>query len=68
MFASIGDRLVVQSNHVGVPLRAGEIVGVQGAQGAPPYLVRWSDSGQESLMYPGPDAYVEHQVPPPGEI
>jgi hypothetical protein len=33
---------------------------VHGADGAPPYVVRWSDSGRESLVFPGPDAYVQH--------
>ena len=28
--------------------------------GEPPYLVRWSDNGHESLTFPGPDAYVQH--------
>ena len=28
-------------------------------EGDPPYLVRYPD-GHETLMYPGPDAVVEH--------
>lgn len=67
MHATKGDRLVLQGNHVGDPLRAGEIVEVHGADGAPPYLVRWSDDGHESLMFPGPDAYIEHPEGQPGQ-
>jgi hypothetical protein len=25
-----------------------------------PYVVRWSDTGHEALVYPGADAFVEH--------
>jgi hypothetical protein len=63
MFASVGDRIVVHSQHVDVPVRDGEIVEVHGSEGAPPYLVRWSDDGHESLCFPGPDATVEHSQP-----
>ena len=28
--------------------------------GSPPYRVRWSDNGHESLFFPGPDAYIHH--------
>ena len=69
MYAEVGDRLLVRSNHVGGPDRDGEIVEIQHGDGSPPYLVRWSDSGHESLVYPGPDAevrHVEHGVPEPG--
>jgi hypothetical protein len=39
-------------------VRDGEIVGVRGADGGPPYEVRWSDSHVSGLFYPGPDAHV----------
>ena len=29
------------------------------ADGQPPYLVRWEDSGHETLCFPGPDAHVQ---------
>ena len=48
-YLSMGERTVVA--------REGEVLEVQGDDGAPPYLVRWSD-GHEGLTYPGPDAYV----------
>ena len=60
MYAAVGDELVVRSLHVDGPHRDGEIIEVHGADGSPPYLVRWSDTGHESLVFPGPDAFVRH--------
>lgn len=60
MHAVKGDHLLVHGNHVGEPNREGEIIEAQGPDGAPPYLVRWSDSGHESLVYPGGDAVIQH--------
>ena len=67
MHATKGDRLVIHGTHVGEPLRDGEIVEVRGEDGAPPYLVRWTDTGHESLTSPGPDAEVHHLASGPGE-
>jgi hypothetical protein len=58
--ASAGDRLVIQGHRVGEPERDGEILEVLGEGGAPPYLVRWSDTGHVSRYYPSSDAFVEH--------
>jgi Domain of unknown function (DUF1918) len=55
--AKVGDRLVVESKSADAHRTEGEIVEVRGAQGAPPYVVRWPD-GHEGLMFPGPDAHV----------
>jgi uncharacterized protein DUF1918 len=60
MHAAVGDRILVQGHHVGERSRDGEVVEVQGAGGEPPFLVRWSDSGHESIFFPGPDATIEH--------
>ena len=60
MYAAVGDRLIVRSVHVGEPDRDGEVLEVRGHDGAPPYLVRWSDTGHEGLFYPGPDTVVHH--------
>ena len=60
MQAKVGDQLVIESNKVDAPRRAGEVLEVHGEDGAPPYVVRWSDNGHESLTFPGPDAYVQH--------
>ena len=59
MKAEVGDRIVVASGTLHRPIRDGEILQV-GEGGVGPYLVRWSDSGNESLFFPGPDAHVEH--------
>ncbi|MFX0580195.1 DUF1918 domain-containing protein [Nocardia nepalensis] len=60
--ANVGDRLLVHGHVVGQADRHGEIVEVRGAQGAPPYMVRFDD-GHESLVYPGPDAIIEPAMP-----
>jgi len=60
MEAKVGDHLVVESNRTGTPRREGEILEVRGADGAPPYVVRWDD-GHEGISFPGPDAHVTHQ-------
>lgn len=54
-----GDRLVIRGHHVGERPRDGEIVEVLGEAGAPPYVVRWSDDGHVSRVFPGSDAFVE---------
>ena len=59
MQAVVGDRLHVHGNIVGHPERTGEIVEVRGAGGEPPYLVRFDD-GHTGLVFPGPDAIIEH--------
>lgn len=58
MHASVGDQIVIRSAHVDEVVRNGEILEVRGQNGEPPFLVRWSDSGHEALIFPGPDAQV----------
>ena len=65
--AAAGDRLIVRRVHVGEPVRDGEILEVRGADGTPPFLVRWSDNGHEALVFPGPDAHVQHFEHRPAE-
>lgn len=60
MNVEIGDRIVVRGHHQGEPPRDGEILRIDGPDGGPPYLVRWSEDGHESLFFPGSDAHVEH--------
>lgn len=55
--ASVGDRIVVRSHHVGQPDKEAEVLSVRGSDGGPPYLVRWSD-GHEGVYFPGTDARV----------
>jgi hypothetical protein len=57
--AQTGDHLVVEGAKVGVARRDGEILETHGPDGAPPFLVRWTDSGAEALVYPGPDAHIQ---------
>jgi hypothetical protein len=58
MHAKVGDRLVVHPSHLDEPIRDGEIMEVRGPDGQAPYLVRWSDDGHESLVFPGPGMQV----------
>lgn len=60
MHARVGDQIVIRSAHVDEPVRDGEVLEVRGRDGSPPYLVRWSDTGHEALLVPGPDATVRH--------
>ena len=53
----IGDRILIHGNTVGHPDKNGEIVEVRGAEGEPPYLVRFDD-GRTRLVFPGPDAVI----------
>ena len=57
MQASIGERIVIHGKQVGQADRHGEILEVRGADGAPPYFVRFDD-GHETLVFPGPDLTV----------
>ncbi|MFI9749690.1 pyridoxamine 5'-phosphate oxidase family protein [Streptomyces collinus] len=60
MHAQLGDLLIVESPATGTARRDGEIVGLHHDDGTPPYDVRWSDTGQVTLVFPGPDAHVQH--------
>jgi hypothetical protein len=59
MRAEVGDRLHVHSRIAGTPDKISEIIEVRGDDGAPPYVVR-RDDGRQALVFPGPDATVEH--------
>ncbi|MCP2335734.1 DUF1918 domain-containing protein [Actinomadura rupiterrae] len=63
MNASVGDRLHVHGNTVGLADHTGEIIEVRGPDGGPPYLVRFAD-GHTALVFPGPDAVVEPRPTP----
>jgi hypothetical protein len=63
MHAKEGDRVIVRSRRVGQHERIGRIVEVRGENGAPPYVVHWTDNDQEGLFVPGSDATIE---PRPG--
>jgi hypothetical protein len=56
--ANVGDRIRQHSNTTDVPDRVGTIVAVLGDADAPLYRVR-SESGEETVVAPGPDAVIE---------
>ena len=57
MRARVGDRIILAAEHIDEPTRDGEILEIRGADGAPPYVVRWSN-GHTGLIYPGPGAVL----------
>jgi Domain of unknown function (DUF1918) len=55
MRAEVGDELAVRGVHQGDEDRHGEIIRIDGADSAPPYLVRWRDGHQTVFARrPGP--------------
>lgn len=63
MRAKLGDRLILESTHVGDRRRIGIVTELRHPDGSPPYMVRWLDDGHEALIFPGPDARVEPAGP-----
>ena len=59
MRAAKGDRLHFEGRAVGMHEHTAVVLECRGADGAPPYLVRHAD-GHEAVVFPGPDAWVEH--------
>jgi hypothetical protein len=59
MKAQVGDRLVVESAHVGAVRKVGVVMELRHPDGTPPYLVRWEGTEAEALVFPGPEARVE---------
>ncbi|MGH3464361.1 MAG: DUF1918 domain-containing protein [Kribbellaceae bacterium] len=58
MHANPGEWLIVEGTHLHDAQRHGLILEVHHPDGTPPYLVRWSDTGTEALVFPGSDARV----------
>ncbi|MCT2587931.1 DUF1918 domain-containing protein [Actinophytocola gossypii] len=58
MRAQPGDWLVVEQANTEREARRGRIEEVSLPDGAPPYRVRWLDTGRQALVFPGPDAHV----------
>ncbi|GAA0966581.1 hypothetical protein GCM10009555_008840 [Acrocarpospora macrocephala] len=58
MHAAIGDKLIVEGTYHGEHQKIGIVTEVRHADGTPPYVVRWTDSNEETLVFPGPDARV----------
>lgn len=65
MHATVGDRIVIRGHRMGQPDRDCEVIEVRGPDGTPPYLVRWGDTGHETLFFPGADATVRHDAHAP---
>jgi hypothetical protein len=63
MKAKVGDRLHVHGRTVGDVDKVGEIIEVHGADGSPPFMVRYPD-GHETLVFPGPDATIDSPTDP----
>lgn len=57
MRAQVGDRIILAAEHIDEATRDGEILEVRGADGGPPYVVRWAN-GHTGLIYPGPGAIL----------
>jgi len=60
MRATVGDRIVVASGVVGGAVRDGVVISCPHEDGSPPFQVRWSDTGEETLVFPGADTLVQH--------
>ena len=63
MRASVGDRYVQVSSVVGVPARDGRVVELRHPDGSPPFVVTWTDTGEQCLVFPGADAHLEPPAP-----
>ena len=61
MTTQIGDEIMIMSQKLHQLVREGEIRGVSDDPGGVVYLVRWSDTGYESLLRPGPDVVIKHR-------
>ncbi|MEU7909371.1 DUF1918 domain-containing protein [Actinoplanes sp. NPDC049118] len=64
MIAEIGDRIILEAAHLGDLRRIGVITAIAHTDGGPPYEVRWLDDGRTTLIFPGPEARIEHPAVP----
>jgi hypothetical protein len=58
MKAAPGDWLMIEGTHLDDPRRHGRILEVHGPGGSPPYIVRWDDTGTETLVFPSTGAHI----------
>jgi hypothetical protein len=63
MKATQGDRITIRGKTVESSDRHGQIIEVHGVDGAPPYVVRFDD-GHETTVIPGGDFIVDRIQPP----
>lgn len=66
MVTKVGDRIVVESEKVGVPSRVGEILAIIPHDPRAEFLVRWED-GRETSIRPAAGSYrvIERATPVP---
>lgn len=62
MKARVGDRLLPD----GEQRRTGVIIGLQNADGSPPYVVKWLSDGHIALVFPGLYTKVVRGAPADG--
>ncbi len=65
LHAKVGDHVVVRGGHIGERDRRALIEEVRGADGGPPFVVRWlgGDDERQHLYFPGSDAAIEPRTP-----
>ncbi|MFI2755070.1 DUF1918 domain-containing protein [Cellulomonas sp. P22] len=71
MKATVGDHIVNSSGVVGGHVRAGLVVELRHDDGTPPFVVEWEDTGERTLVFPGPDTTLrtpDGHVAPGGTI
>ncbi len=68
MHARKGDHIVIAGHWFGEPDRDGEVLEVRGPDGGPPYLVRWGESEDETLLFPHYAVGIRHAQPPSTEL
>ena len=57
LHAKVGDRIVIDSDHLGEKRREGQVLEVLGEGETIHYRMRWED-GHESIFYPASSAHV----------
>ena len=62
MKARVGDRLLPD----GEQRRAGVIIGLQNADGSPPYVVKWLSDGHIAMVFTGPYTKMLREAPASG--
>lgn len=61
MTAHIDDKIMIMSQLLHQPVREGKIREIRDSPAGAVYLVRWSDTGHEDLLPPGPDVVIKHR-------